>query len=74
MKRHHVNSSALNSVGYDHGRKVLELEFRDNKAVWQYYDLPPKVYEKLMSAKSLGKFFVKKIKGKYREEPVDYPH
>lgn len=74
MKRRHVESSALTSIGYDPKRKVLELEFRDNGAVWQYFELPPSVYNKFIHARSLGNYFVTKIKGKYPEEPVEYPH
>jgi hypothetical protein len=72
MKRHHVRSSALQSVGYDPERKMLELEFRDNGGVWQYFDLPVPVYNKFIQADSLGNFFVTRIKGKYREEKVEY--
>ncbi|HWD90069.1 MAG TPA: KTSC domain-containing protein [Mucilaginibacter sp.] len=74
MKRHRVNSTALQSVGYDPERKVLELEFRDNGAVWQYFKLPPAVYDKFIHAESLGNYFVTRIKGKYPEEQVEYPH
>jgi len=74
MKRHHVESSALESVGYDRERKILELEFRDNGGVWQYLNLPPSVYNKFNRAKSRGKFFVTKIKGKYPEEKIEYMH
>jgi hypothetical protein len=70
MKRHHVRSSALQSVGYDPGNKILELEFRDNGGVWQYFRLPVSVYRKFINAESLGNYFVTKIKGKYREMKV----
>jgi len=72
MRRHHVESSALQSVGYDPGRKILELEFRDNGGVWQYFKLPPSVYQKFIQAPSLGNYFVTKIKGRYAEEKVEY--
>jgi hypothetical protein len=74
MKRVRVKSSALQSVGYDPEKKILELEFRDNGAVWQYSRLPRSVYNKFIHAKSLGNYFVMKIKGKYPEEQVEYPH
>jgi hypothetical protein len=70
MKRQHVQSSALQSVGYDPENKILELEFRDSGGVWQYFKLPAKVYNKFMHAPSLGNYFVTKIKGKYREMKV----
>ena len=70
MKRHYVNSSALQSVGYDPEREILELEFRDNGGVWQYFKLPVSVYKKFIHASSLGNYFVTRIKGKYREMKV----
>ncbi|MEO6148701.1 MAG: KTSC domain-containing protein [Mucilaginibacter sp.] len=71
MKRHHVDSSALQSIGYDAEQQTLELEFRDNGGVWQYFGLPPSVYKRFIQAESLGRFFVKKIKGKFSEQKVD---
>lgn len=74
MKRFRVESTALRSVGYDPERKVLELEFKDNGAVWQYFKLPKSVYNKFIHAESLGNYFVTHIKGKYPEEQAEYPH
>jgi hypothetical protein len=70
MKRQQVQSSALQSIGYDPERKILELEFRQNGGVWQYFKLPRSVYEKFIHDQSLGNYFVTKIKGKYREMKV----
>jgi hypothetical protein len=70
MKRHYVQSSALQSVGYDADRKILELEFRDNGGVWQYFKLPSSVYRRFINSESLGNYFVTRIKGKYREMKV----
>jgi KTSC domain len=70
MKRQHVQSSALQSVGYDPENKILELEFSDSGGVWQYFKLPAEVYNKFIHAPSLGNYFVTKIKGKYREMKV----
>lgn len=70
MKRHHVQSSALESIGYDPENKILELEFRDSGGVWQYFKLPISVYKKFIKAESLGNYFVTRIKGKYHEMKV----
>jgi hypothetical protein len=67
MKRQTVESSALRSIGYDAGHKILELEFIDSGGVWQYFSVSPQVYRKFIEADSLGSYFVKKIKGKYPE-------
>ncbi len=66
MQRHPVHSSVLESVGYDAGTKILELEFREG-GVWDYFDFPKLTYHRFIKAESLGKFFVKRIKGKYPE-------
>ena len=67
MQRQVVESSALNSMGYDPSTKILELEFRDGGDVWQYFGFPATAYRKFISADSLGNYFVTKIKGKYPE-------
>ena len=51
---------------------ILELEFRDNGGVWQYFNFKPTAYKKFMNSPSLGNFFVTRIKGKYPEEKVEY--
>ena len=66
MDRHHVESSALQSVGYDPEKRILELKFRED-GVWQYFSFPPSAYKKFKRATSLGHYFVTKIKGKYPE-------
>jgi hypothetical protein len=71
MERHHVNSSALQSVGYDPELKILELEFRDNGGLWQYHSFSAANYKKFRNAESLGHYFVTKIKGKYPEKKVE---
>jgi len=70
MKRHHVQSSALESVGYDPDNKILESKFRDSGGVWQYFKLPISVYKKFVKSESLGNYFVTRIKGKYPEIKV----
>jgi hypothetical protein len=72
MRRQPVKSSALQSIGYDAENHILELEFRDNGGVWQYFNFKPAAYKKFMNAESLGNFFVTRIKGKYDEEKVEY--
>lgn len=67
MQRQHVQSSALNSLGYDPSAKILELEFRDSGGVWQYFGFSSTAYKKFISSESLGHFFATCIKGKYPE-------
>ncbi|WPU98076.1 KTSC domain-containing protein [Mucilaginibacter sp. cycad4] len=74
MQRRTVQSSALSSVGYDPDARILELEFRENGGVWQYFDFPLSAYNRFINSDSLGHFFVTRIKGKYSELKVRYAH
>ncbi|WP_183563936.1 KTSC domain-containing protein [Mucilaginibacter sp. SP1R1] len=67
MQRRIVESSALNSLGYDSSARILEVEFRDSGGVWQYFGFPSTAYKRFISSDSLGHYFVTKIKGKYPE-------
>lgn len=72
MRRRAVNSSALQSIGYDAEKHILELEFRDEGGVWQYFNFKPAAYKKFVNSESLGHFFVTRIKGKYLEEKIEF--
>ena len=67
MQRHVVESTALNSLGYDPSTKILEVEFKDSGDVWQYFGFTVTAYRKFINADSLGNYFATKIKGKYPE-------
>jgi len=60
-----VASSNLSRVRYDEKTNTLEIEFQGGR-VYQYFDVPPHVYEGLISAASHGQFFNEQIKGHYR--------
>ena len=63
MTRDYVESSSLQSVGYDEECQVLEVEFR-NGAVYQYQDCPKLTYEELMNSASKGQFFNAEIRNR----------
>ena len=63
MTRTAVTSSNLRSVGYDPASRILEIEFKNG--VYQYADVPLEVYEALMAAASLGRYFAQHIKDAY---------
>jgi hypothetical protein len=66
IRRTAVSSSALRSVGYDAAARVLEIEFH-NGDVYQYFEVPPEVYEELMASDSLGRYFHRKVRsGQFR--------
>lgn len=64
MIRTLVTSSNLRSVGYDEGKQILEIEFHDG-GVYQYYSVPPSVYQGLMRAASHGSYFHTHIRDGY---------
>ena len=65
MIRQSVSSSNLRSVGYDANELVLEIEFRES-GIYQYFSVPEPVFKGLITADSIGSFFNKNIKEKYR--------
>ncbi|SDD31338.1 KTSC domain-containing protein [Actinokineospora iranica] len=69
MDRMPVSSSTVASVGYDATRRILEVEFR-NGGVYQYLDVPKKVYWQFVSAKSPGTYLNGEIKDAYDTRKV----
>jgi hypothetical protein len=70
MNRNPVTSSVLASVGYDPMTWILELEFHSGR-VYEYYNIPQKVYTDLLSAPSHGRFFCHNIRGQGYCERVE---
>ncbi len=64
-----VESSNIESIGYDAKGKILEIEFL-NGSIYQYFDVPEHIYSELMSADSHGKYLNANIKGSYRYSKV----
>ena len=64
MLRTLVTSSSLQSIGYDAGSLVLEVEFVGG-AVYQYFLVPRREYTGLMDADSHGRYFNANIRDRY---------
>jgi hypothetical protein len=64
MHRTHVTSSAISSVGYDDRSSVLEVEFRSG-ALYDYLNVPKKVYRALLKAPSKGGFVSRRVRDRY---------
>ena len=60
-----VNSSNLNSVGYDEQNNILRISFRSGK-MYDYYNVPKQVYVGLMNADSVGRYHAANIVGRYK--------
>jgi hypothetical protein len=64
MKREHISSSAIRSVGYDPEEQTLEVEFIDGE-VYQYLKVPEYVFLDFMMAESRGEYINTHIKPGY---------
>lgn len=65
MTLQQVNSSNLAEVGYDTETQTLTIVFRKS-GTYEFFDVPETVYQELMAAGSLGDYFARSIRGKYR--------
>jgi hypothetical protein len=65
---HPLKSSNIKAVGHDKKEKVLEVAFHSGSE-YMYKDVPRSLYDRLLKAKSPGKFFNKHIK---KNKPFEY--
>lgn len=70
MERKYIESSMILSIGYDFQQAILEIEFKSNGQVWQYFDVPEYLWYEMESTSSVGKFFHANIKGTFAEYRV----
>ncbi|MGY0633435.1 KTSC domain-containing protein [Luteimonas sp. A478] len=70
MERQSVSSSNIASVGYDPASETLEVEFVKTGKVYEYYNVPAFMHERLMEASSIGQFFNAEIRNAYAYNPV----
>lgn len=66
MKRLPVESSNLAEIGYDPDTETLEVMFH-HRGIYQYYNVPSFVHDRMMQASSIGTFFNTEIRGQYPE-------
>lgn len=64
MIRDPVASSNIASIGYDPDSETLEIEFT-NGSVYQYFNIPYALNERLMAAPSKGQFLNVYIRNGY---------
>ncbi|HKG02322.1 MAG TPA: KTSC domain-containing protein [Conexibacter sp.] len=65
MHRLSVESSAIESVGYDARTRTLEVEYASGR-VYRYLGVPPRVHQTLMRTESHGAFVNRRVKPYYR--------
>lgn len=59
-----VNSVVIRAVGYDKNTETMRMELVSG-AIYDYYEVPQSVYEKLMRSPSKGEYLNEYIKTKY---------
>jgi KTSC domain len=62
-------SSVIAGVAYDPRSHTLEVEFRTGR-VYDYFGVPKSEYRALLNAPSLGSYFNRKIRNRYRTREV----
>jgi|HubBroStandDraft_3_1064219.scaffolds.fasta_scaffold510959_1 hypothetical protein len=56
MQRVPVESRGIASIGYAPQERVLELEFRQSREIYRYFDVPSEEYTAFLAADSKGTF------------------
>jgi hypothetical protein len=64
MRMTPIDSTAIARLGYNAAKRVLRLEYRSGRT-YDYLDVPPEEYKRLLSAKSAGEFVNLEIKPNY---------
>ena len=64
-----VESSNIKHIGHEHD--VLYIKFKSGD-VYSYDEVPPEVYEQLVTAESVGQAFHKLIKNVFNHSKVGY--
>ncbi|GEK34793.1 KTSC domain-containing protein [Kurthia sibirica] len=60
-----VRSSKIDAIGFDRSAMILKIEFfRDG--VFEYYGVPERIVDEFLASDSLGIYFKRFIKDKYR--------
>ena len=69
MHRIALDSRTLASAGYDDPSATMELEFVEGR-VYRYFVVPRSVFDALLSADSVGRFFQEHIRDVYPYERI----
>ena len=56
MRRGAIESSVIARMGYSAAQRLLELEFRKDGHVYQYFDVPPEEHTAFCQAESKGTY------------------
>lgn len=64
-----VKSSQIASIGYHAESKTLVVKFKNN-AMYSYSDVPEKIFNELMAAESVGKYFHARVKSIFKYQKL----
>ncbi len=62
-----VQSGSITSIGYGNRLRALEIEFRSG-GIYRYREVPESIFLAFLQAKSKGRFFGARIRGRYAFE------
>jgi hypothetical protein len=65
VKRQPVKSSVITSLGYDDAERILEVEFHTGR-IYRYFLVPRTTFDLLLAADSIGNYFNRAIRPRYR--------
>jgi hypothetical protein len=72
IKRQRVDSTSIESVGYETRLNVLEVKFRSG-ALYRYVAVPPAVFQAFLKAGSKGRYFTRQIRNRYEFHRLEEP-
>lgn len=60
-----VESSQIESIGYDVARGILFIKFIQTQTTYVYLEVPSDVYDRFLAAESKGRFMNQEIRNKF---------
>jgi hypothetical protein len=60
-----VNSTNIDSVGYNADTQTLTVKFKGSGQLYEYLNVPQTLYESLMTAESKGKYINDNIRSQF---------
>ena len=63
-----VSSSCIAEVGYDSAEQILAVRFHSHNG-YRYVGVPERIYQALLVASSIGRYFNKEVRNAYPHVP-----
>ena len=67
----YLQSAAIETIAYDENTHSLRAKFRDDGRTVIYEDVPQEIYDGLIFADSIGRFFKDHIEGAYPARSIE---